>query len=86
VHALNDLSCDSSGIRGGSGACGAIRKISVVLPFGALQNGPERKKVALNPAKPILGPEVSAILREELVGELRAIASPDDPPFGHIDS
>ena len=35
-------------------------------------------KVAFNPAKPILGAEVSAILREELVGELKAIASPDD--------
>ena len=35
-------------------------------------------KVALNPAKPILGAEVSAILREELVGVLKAIASPDD--------
>jgi hypothetical protein len=38
-------------------------------------------KVALNPAKPILGAEVSAILREELVGELKAIASPDDAAF-----
>jgi ERF superfamily len=35
-------------------------------------------KVALNPAKPILGAEASAILREKLVGELRAIASPDE--------
>jgi hypothetical protein len=35
-------------------------------------------KVALNLAKPILGAEASAILREKLVGELKAIASPDD--------
>jgi ERF superfamily len=35
-------------------------------------------KVPLNPAKPILGAEASAILREKLMGELKAIASPDD--------
>ena len=35
-------------------------------------------KVFLNPAKPILGAEASAILREKLMGELKAIASPDD--------
>jgi hypothetical protein len=35
-------------------------------------------KVALNPAKPILGAEASAILREKLVGELKTIASHDD--------
>ena len=31
-----------------------------------------------NPAKPILGPEASATLRDQLVGELKEIASPDD--------
>ena len=31
-----------------------------------------------NSAKPILGPEASATLRDQLVGELKEIASPDD--------
>ena len=31
-----------------------------------------------NPAKPILGPEASATLRDQLVGELKEIASSDD--------
>jgi ERF superfamily len=35
-------------------------------------------RVISNPAKPILGAEASAILREELVGELNAITSSDD--------
>jgi ERF superfamily len=35
-------------------------------------------KVALNPAKPILGAEVSATLRDQLVEELKAINSSDD--------
>jgi hypothetical protein len=35
-------------------------------------------KVPLNPAKPILGAEASAILREKLVGELKEIASSDE--------
>ena len=35
-------------------------------------------KVISNPAKPILGAEASAILRDRLVGELKAIASSDD--------
>ena len=35
-------------------------------------------KVVSNPAKPILGAEASATLRDQLVGELKAIASSDD--------
>ncbi len=35
-------------------------------------------KVVSNPAKPILSPEASATLRDELVGELKEIASADD--------
>ena len=40
--------------------------------------GRRRIKVPLNPAKPILGAEASAILREKLVGELKEIASSDE--------
>jgi hypothetical protein len=35
-------------------------------------------KVVSNPAKPILGAQASGILREKLLGELKAIASSDD--------
>ena len=35
-------------------------------------------KVVSNPAKPILGAEASATLRDQLVGELKEIASSDD--------
>jgi hypothetical protein len=35
-------------------------------------------KVVSNPAKPILGPEASAALRDQLVGEVKEIASSDD--------
>ena len=35
-------------------------------------------KVVLHPAKPILGAEASGLLRDQLVGELTAIASSDD--------
>ena len=35
-------------------------------------------KVVSNPAKPILSPEASAALRDQLVGELKQIASSDD--------
>jgi hypothetical protein len=35
-------------------------------------------KVVSHPAKPILGPEASATLRDQLVGELKEIASSDD--------
>ena len=35
-------------------------------------------KVVSNPAKPILGTEASATLRDQLVGELKEIASSDD--------
>ena len=37
-----------------------------------------RHKVVSNPAKPILGAEASATLRDQLVGELKAIASSDE--------
>ena len=35
-------------------------------------------KVVSNPAKPVLGTEASATLRDQLMGELKEIASPDD--------
>jgi hypothetical protein len=35
-------------------------------------------KVVSNPAKPVLGTEESATLRDQLMGELKEIASPDD--------
>jgi hypothetical protein len=52
-------------------------------PKGRLNGGqsiPGRggSKVVSNPAKPILGTEASASLRDQLVGELKEIASPDD--------
>ena len=41
-------------------------------------SGPSVAKVISNPTKPILSPEASATLRNQLVEELRAIASSDD--------
>jgi hypothetical protein len=41
-------------------------------------SGPRGVKTVAKPAKPILGPEASAALRDRLVAELKAIASSDD--------
>jgi ERF superfamily len=49
-------------------------------PLNGYQTTPGRggSKVVSNPAKPILGAEASATLRDQLVGELKEIASSDD--------
>jgi hypothetical protein len=49
-------------------------------PLNGGQTNPGRggSKVVSNPAKPVLGTEASATLRDELMGELKEIASSDD--------
>ena len=54
------------------------RLIGRPRPFPPTNPGPSRHKSRLDPAKPILGAQASGILREKLLGELKAIASSDD--------